>query len=139
MNDLFWMPSRLLSNSSSLPDSRWDRASYGTSYDEDCQAVVHETDRETDTEVILMFDKLFQFLAWLHGGGKDTDEVAREHHSFWVGWAEAFCFHIPPMIPKTDYFMYEVEGEWHYYMWGRAMGVLTWAVIILTFLGRLVS
>lgn len=77
-----------------------------------------------------MVDKFFKFLAWLHGGGKDTDETGKEWHSFWIGVSETFCFCIKPQFEKTKTALREMKKEWHWYTTGRVFGIILWVVII---------
>lgn len=78
-----------------------------------------------------MFAKLFEFIAWLHGGGKTPEQVCREWHSFLIGWAEMFCFSIPSRFPITELAKQEMEKESHYYEVGRGVGVASWVVIVM--------
>ena len=73
-----------------------------------------------------MFYKYFEFLQWLHSGGKDLDEIAKEHHSFWLGWCEVICFGKKPIHPMPMEYPNPLKNEWHYYRLGMAAGVFTW-------------
>ncbi len=76
-----------------------------------------------------MIDRFFHWLADLHGS-KTVDEVCREWHSFVIGWAEMFCFRIPPMVRITKHSLNDIRNEWHYYTGGRAAGVISWVIIL---------
>jgi hypothetical protein len=54
-----------------------------------------------------------------------------EWHSFVIGASEAFCLFIPPLFRRWAPFQM-VKGEYWYYMFGRAWGLL---VGVLTWLG----
>ena len=77
-----------------------------------------------------MIDKIFQWVANLHGDGKTTEEICKEWHCFWIGWAEMMCLRIPPILPEMENVFTELEMDWHYYTMGRACGVLSWIIII---------
>ena len=68
-----------------------------------------------------MIDKIFKAIAWLHGGGKDTDEVCREWHSFINGFGEGFTLFVPTRFPVTSLALTEMAKEFHYYVAGRAI------------------
>ena len=76
-----------------------------------------------------MIKRIFRFIAKLLK--KDKKELFREWHSFWIGWAEMVCFRINPNFPKTLMAVKEMRNEWHYYMVGRAAGILTWVIIVI--------
>lgn len=63
--------------------------------------------------------------------GKESEQVCKEWHSWWIGWAEMICLRIPPTVPITDYARLEMKQEWHYFQVGRAAGVLTWVIILI--------
>ena len=52
----------------------------------------------------------------------DTPE---EWHALVIGFCEVLCLgtHKQPMPSKE---LEYIKGEWHYYMFGRALGVLCW-------------
>ena len=56
----------------------------------------------------------------------------QEGHAFLIGWAEAVCFWRPRFKMPEDYV---ANGnplhEYHYLMFGRAMGVLFWLWCII--------
>ncbi len=58
--------------------------------------------------------------------GKKVAEVVNEWHSWWIGFFEVACFSIPAKFPKTEFARQEMEEEYHYYMFGRALGILAW-------------
>ena len=62
--------------------------------------------------------------------GKKPEQVCREWHSFWIGWAEIICLRIPPRFPITDHARLEMENEEHYYHMGRAIAILCWVVVL---------
>lgn len=74
---------------------------------------------------------------------KEFLSSVEEWHSFVIGWAEIIC-PWKPYIPRAatakkismtertaqvgeDY----IQEDWHYYSFGRAMGVFTWLIIIV--------
>jgi hypothetical protein len=66
------------------------------------------------------------FFEWFNPSGfMNTPE---EWHSFVVGFCEALC-PLKPRIEPID--LYYVQGEWHYYSFGRALGFLTLIVFIV--------
>jgi len=62
---------------------------------------------------------------------KDAEQVCREWHSWWIGWAEAICLFIPSRFPITKHAKGEMAKEFHYHELGRACGVLTWLLILI--------
>ena len=62
--------------------------------------------------------------------GKEPEQVCKEWHSWWIGWAEMICLRIPPRFPMTDHARTEMKQEEHYYHWGRATGILAWVIIL---------
>ena len=66
---------------------------------------------------------------------KDRNEVCREWHCLEIGWAETFCFCIPARFPITAFAKKEMENEAHYYGIGRAVGVLSWVLIVISIRG----
>lgn len=62
--------------------------------------------------------------------GKDIEEVVEEWHSFWIGVFEMVCLRIPPLAQVNEYALDELSEEYHYYAWGRAVGVMFWIVIV---------
>lgn len=56
----------------------------------------------------------------------------QEWHAFVQGWCEAIAFFIPPRLKiLSPILAKEIVDEHHYYMFGRAMGVITWVGIAL--------
>lgn len=55
-----------------------------------------------------------------------------EWHSWVIGFSQVICPWRPPLtIPKKE--LEYLKGEWHYYMFGRAVGVFAWLGIIIFF------
>ena len=75
-----------------------------------------------------MIKKIFELVAGLHGD-KTFEDVVKEWHSFWIGWAEMATFGIRPQVPINEYALGEMSKEWHYYNIGRAAGVVMWFLI----------
>ena len=49
-----------------------------------------------------------------------------EWHSFVIGWCEVLCIW-PPQHPEPSHLLdAALRSEHHYYLFGRAIGVLTW-------------
>lgn len=78
-----------------------------------------------------MLSKLYKLVAWFHGDNKPTEEIAREIHCFEIGFAETFCLFIPSRFPPTTFAHFEMKEEFHYYGIGRAVGILTWVLILI--------
>ena len=72
-----------------------------------------------------MFAKLFEFVAWLHGGGKTVEQVCREWHSFVIGVGDGFAFTGTTIADAED-----LKGEVHYYKAGVFVGRLAFVVTI---------
>jgi len=66
--------------------------------------------------------------------GKEPEQVCKEWHSWWIGWAEMICLRIPSRFPITEFAKKEMENEYHYHSMGRATGVLTWVIILAVLL-----
>ena len=81
-----------------------------------------------------MLSKLFELIAWFHGNNKSTEEIAREAHSFELGFAEMICLRIPSFYPPTEFSKGEMENEYHYFSLGRAGGVISWVIILAVLL-----
>ena len=79
-----------------------------------------------------MFSRLFEWVAWLHGNGKTADQVCREWHSLLIGYAEMVCLSIPARFAPTTHAHFEMKEEYHYFAVGRALGVLTWVLILVS-------
>jgi|GEM_PF-5929329 len=79
-----------------------------------------------------MFDRLFEWIASLHGGGKDADEVCREWHSFLIGFCETLCLTIPSRFGPTKVSENEMAEEYHYYQVGRGVGFAVIIVIVVS-------
>ena len=75
------------------------------------------------------FNKMIDWIAWITG--KDPSQVCREWHSWWIGWAEAICLFIPSRFSVTEFAQEEMAEEFHYHELGRALGVLTWLLILV--------
>jgi len=73
-------------------------------------------------------DRWFAWIAKLQG--KTSEQVCREHHTFWIGCFEMICLRIPPRFSMTDHARTEMKQEEHYYHWGRATGILSWVIIL---------
>ena len=60
---------------------------------------------------------------------KDFFDHPDEWHAFWIGLFEVMCLgtHKQPMPSKE---LEYIKTEWHYYMFGRALGVLCWIGLI---------
>jgi len=50
----------------------------------------------------------------------------QEWHAFVNGWAEVIAPWPPFRKVMSEELAKEISGEYHYYMFGRAMGILTW-------------
>ena len=61
---------------------------------------------------------------------KEPSEVAAEIHSFELGWSEMVCLRIPSFYSPTEFSKGEMENEYHYFQIGRALGVLSWVIIL---------
>lgn len=72
-----------------------------------------------------MIDRLFALAARLHGG-KDRAEVVAEWHALVQGFCEVLCPWPPRHKLMNAELFREISGEHHYYMSGRAAGVLAW-------------
>ena len=66
--------------------------------------------------------------------GKEPEQVCREWHSLWIGWAEMICLSIPSRFPITDFAKGQMKDEFHYYNMGRASGVICWVIILAVLL-----
>jgi len=73
-----------------------------------------------------VIDRLFALAACLHGGDKARTELVAEWHAFTQGICEVLCPWPPRLRAMTAQLRQEIEGEHHYYMTGRAAGVLAW-------------
>jgi len=71
---------------------------------------------------------MFEWIAYLTG--KEPEQVCREWHSFWIGWAEMVCLSIPSRFPITVYAKKEMSKEYHYYNIGRGIGIITIVILI---------
>jgi len=74
------------------------------------------------------FDSIFEWWAGLFED-KDKEEAVSEWHAFVQGWFGVICL-FPPRYKPNEELQTEIEGEHHYYMFGRMLGVLTWILII---------
>jgi hypothetical protein len=52
-----------------------------------------------------------------------------EWHAFVNGFCEVLC-PWPPRYEASDELLQEIEDEFHYYQFGRSIGVLAWVGII---------
>ena len=54
--------------------------------------------------------------------------TVEEWHSFVIGLCEGFCFWKPRIEPRKLAYL---QGEWHYYVFGRAIGflALVWLIV----------
>jgi hypothetical protein len=77
-----------------------------------------------------MFSKLFEWLAWVHGGNKKPAEVCRELHSFVQGFCEVAC-PWPPRHTMGRVLRKEIESEHHYYVAGRVVGLVALVLGVL--------
>ena len=66
--------------------------------------------------------------------GKESSEVASEWHSFELGWSEMICLRIPSFYSPTEFSKGEMENEYHYFSLGRAVGVISWVIILAVLL-----
>jgi len=72
-----------------------------------------------------MFAKLFEFVAWLHGGGKTDEQVCREWHSLVIGLGDGCAFTDTTIAESED-----LKGELHYYKAGVFFGRLAFVITI---------
>ena len=72
-----------------------------------------------------MFAKLFEFIAWLHGGGKTAAQVCCEWHAFVIGVGDGFAFTGTTVADAED-----LKGEMHYYKAGVFFGRLAFLIMI---------
>ena len=60
--------------------------------------------------------------------GHFLDTVA-EWHALVEGFSEVLCPWPPRHKAIDPELLSEIASEYHYYMWGRALGILAWATI----------
>jgi hypothetical protein len=53
----------------------------------------------------------------------------REWHAFAIGFCEVFCPWPPRFKVPSEKTNQEIADEYHYYLFGRAVGVLSWLLI----------
>jgi hypothetical protein len=53
----------------------------------------------------------------------------REWHAFVIGFCEVLCPWPPRFKLVSQDITNQVADEYHYYLWGRALGVLAWLII----------
>jgi len=83
-----------------------------------------------------LIDRIFQFVAKIHGGGKDKTEVAAEWHSIVQGFAEVLCPWPPRHKEMHNDLLNEIKDEHHYYVAGRVGGALLLLRIIIAVIER---
>ena len=77
-----------------------------------------------------MIDRMFRWWAkQFHE--KDWQDCVKEWHTFWIGFAESFCFFIKPHFPTTSMAKNEMKNEWHYYRIGNVAGIYAWVLIVI--------
>lgn len=64
---------------------------------------------------------------WMPWSFMNTPE---EWHSFVIGWAE-ICCPWPPRFKITWRAEFKPYKEWHYYLFGRVMGLLTFVLVVM--------
>jgi len=79
-----------------------------------------------------MIDKVFHWVAEIHGGSKKVVEVVAEWHAFTQGLCEVMCPWPPRHKTMTKKLREEVESEHHYYVAGRVVGAV---VLVLGLVG----
>jgi len=52
----------------------------------------------------------------------------QEWHAFVEGFCEVLC-PLPPRHEPSEELLKDLKGDHHYYMFGRAMGVIAWLII----------
>jgi len=59
---------------------------------------------------------------------KELLSTPEEWHAFLIGFFEVLC-PVPPRHPPPEDYFYPIHDEHHYYLAGRASGVLAWIAI----------
>jgi len=59
---------------------------------------------------------------------KELFSTSEEWHAFLVGFFEVLC-PWPERQPMKDDYFFRIENEHHYYLGGRASGVIAWIAI----------
>jgi len=77
-----------------------------------------------------MIHRIFGLVARIHGNAKQISEVIAEWHAFVNGWAEGVCPWAPRHKVMAEELADEIKEEYHYYKAGRAIGILTWPIVI---------
>ena len=59
---------------------------------------------------------------------KELFSTSEEWHAFIIGFFEVLC-PLPARHPMNEDYFFHIEDEHHYYLGGRASGVLAWLAI----------
>jgi len=59
---------------------------------------------------------------------KELFSTSEEWHAFIIGFFEVLC-PWPERQPMKDDYFFRIENEHHYYLGGRASGVIAWLII----------
>ena len=61
-------------------------------------------------------------------GLKELFSTSEERHAFLIGFSEVLC-PWPPRIQMSAVYYPKIQLEHHYYLGGRALGVIVWIII----------